>query len=68
MIIINLPVPLRINCECGCDFIFDMDDLEISEMFVDFQSTKWIKVTCPFCKKTHTLKKMSPQQEINPQN
>lgn len=58
MIIINLPVPLRINCECGCDFIFDMEDLNVREMYVDNYTVKWITVDCPFCHKTHTLKKI----------
>ena len=68
MNIIKLPVPLKVNCECGCDFVFDIDDLEVKTIFVRNHEYKWINVTCPFCQKVHTLKKIDTLYECNPQN
>ena len=59
MKILELPVPLIINCECGCSFQFDMDDLNIREMYTDQFDVKWITVNCPFCHKAHILKRIN---------
>ena len=62
MKILALPVPLIIKCECGCDFQYDMDDLNIREMYIDNYIVKWISVDCPFCHKTHTLKQIDSRK------
>lgn len=56
MKILELPVPTTIKCECGCDFEFNMDDLNVREMYTDGYYVKWITVDCPFYHKTYTLK------------
>lgn len=59
MKILELPVPLRINCECGCSFEFDTDDLLVNSMFIDKLEVKNIKIFCPFCQKVHLLKRIN---------
>ena len=60
MKIIKLPIETKITCECGCEFEFDIDDLEhqVSWTNNELIYSRTI-VDCPYCKHRHTLNEES---------
>ena len=55
MRILKLPIVTRINCECGCEFEFDAEDVIVSTIFADNTEYNHYYIHCPLCKKTHNL-------------
>lgn len=57
MVILKYPVNKKIECICGCIFVFNNDDLthESVDSIEDGRMTH-VKVYCPFCGKEHILK------------
>lgn len=56
MKIIKLPVKPHIKCDCGCEFEFEVEELEHQIYCIGNQMYTKIIIPCPFCRRNHILK------------
>ena len=61
MIIYKLPVDTQINCECGCMFEFNTDDVMSFTYYENNKEHYHMAVECPFCKDRHIIHKISKE-------
>lgn len=61
----KLPFDTTIKCECGCEFEFSIEDIQLYGEDYEFPISHWNKwerenlervVVCPFCRKIHKIK------------
>ena len=65
MKVLKLPIDMKINCECGCDFEFDTDDIEqVGYTLMNGTTYSRVVVDCPFCKCRHILHEKIIKREI----
>ena len=55
MKILELPVETTIECDCGCKFEYDTDDVTVRVVFNDWIENRWLEVQCPLCKKQYRV-------------
>lgn len=59
MKILKIPFETTIKCECGCEFEFDCDDIEVTGHRImygfDYKEIRQLSIQCPVCKRDHEL-------------
>lgn len=63
MKIVKLPIGIdtRFECECGCEFEWDVDDLQIETIYSHDNMRNYYSVRCPFCKTSYIVHKTESQ-------